>query len=282
MRRRVRVVMAALVTAGTAGVVLASSVPAGATPGAVRLAVLPRVGAGGAVAAGHGKPGGGGGTSSTYGWTSSNWSGYAVTNGAPYTSVTGTWVVPSVSRTAKPTYSAAWLGIDGFNDSTLIQTGTEQDFYNGAAHYSAWWTTSALGFVEQPISSVVVKPGDHMAASISEGSNGLWTITLADTTEGWTFTTSGLSYSGSLASAEWIIEAPTVNGRIAPLAHYGSTVFDLGTVDGASPGLVASEDGAMIQGRAVVSSPSTPDTGDPSPDGFAIAYGSTPPPAPAS
>ena len=39
----------------------------------------------------------------------------------------------------EPTYSSAWIGVDGFNDNDLIQTGTEQDYYSGGAHYDAWW-----------------------------------------------------------------------------------------------------------------------------------------------
>jgi hypothetical protein len=186
-----------------------------------------------------------------------------------------------VSPTAKLTYSAAWLGIDVFNDSTLLQTGTEQDFSSAGAQYGAWWTTSAQGFVEQAIDEPV-RSGDEMRAAIAEGTGDLWTITLSDVTENWTFTKSGLAYTGNLASAEWIIEAPTVDGHVEPLAHYGSTTFDLATVNGTSPDLVASEDGAMVQQRKVVSSPSLPDTGEPSPDGFAIAQGPTPPSAPAS
>jgi hypothetical protein len=76
--------------------------------------------------------------------TSSNWSGYAVypdppsspgkKNGKKFTStqtfsdVAGSWVVPSVgSSTSTNTYSAVWLGLDGYSDNTVEQIGTEQD-----------------------------------------------------------------------------------------------------------------------------------------------------------
>src|SRR5690348_216755 len=64
------------------------------------------------------------------GWASSNWSGYAVT-GSTYSSVTAKWTVPSVAASRKATYSSDWVGIDGFNNSDLIQTGTESDYFNG-------------------------------------------------------------------------------------------------------------------------------------------------------
>jgi len=232
------------------------------------------------------KPGGGGGNaaSSALGWASSNWSGYAITASSPshFSSLTGKWTVPSVSRTRKATYSAAWAGIDGFNNSSLIQTGTEQDYYNGSAHYAAWWTTSAQGFLEQRIAQPV-SPGDPMTATMS-GSGTSWTMTLADNAPShpWSFTMGPITYTGPGASAEWIMEAPTVGGRVAPLAHYSTFAFDSGTVNGVAPGLTANEGGEIIQGSQVVSIPSGPDKDLVLPDGFAIAYGSTPPATPAS
>jgi hypothetical protein len=222
------------------------------------------------------------------GWESLNWSGYATT-GSGYTAVTGHWTVPAVSAFPGATYSAAWAGIDGFNNNSLIQTGTEQDFYSGAAHYAAWWTTSSQNFVEQTISEPV-SAGDPMSATISETSpaTSSWTIALTDTSvsHGWSFTKT-VTYRGPGTSAEWIMEAPTVGGRIASLAHYQSPLtFDPGSVNGASPGLVAGDGGALIVQRgwrysagSVESIPSAPDSDR---DGFNISYGSFAPSAPAT
>ena len=208
------------------------------------------------------------------GWSSSNWSGYAETG--TYTSATAQWVVPAVSRTKQSTYSSSWVGIDGFNNSNLIQTGTEQDWYSGSAHYYAWW--EILPAAETRISTMTVRPGDVMTASITKGSGGNWTIQINDTTNGQTFSTVQ-AYSGPGSSVEWIEEAPTVGGRIAPLAHYGSTTFDPGTANGVDPGLLAADSGVMIQKNTQVSTPSNPDSDT---DGFNVAYGSSAPAAPAS
>jgi hypothetical protein len=245
---------------------LALPLLAGVAPAGSAAAVVnhPRVAAGGP----HG-------SSSDLGWASSNWSGYAVT-GATYTSVAGSWTVPTVARSRKATYSSSWVGIDGFNNSSLIQTGTEQDYYSGAAHYYAWW--EILPAAETVIPSIAVVPGNVMTASITQGSGGSWTITITDNSTGATFSTKK-TYSGPGSSAEWIEEAPTVGGRIATLANYGSAVFDPGNANGTDPGLVALDGGVMIQGRSQVSTPSLPD-GDT--DGFKAAYGSTQPSPPSS
>ena len=190
------------------------------------------------------------------GWSSPNWSGYAVTNG-PYASVSGTWNVPAVNRSPKATYSSSWVGVDGFSNSSLIQTGTEQDYYLGAAHYSAWWEIPPAAAVV--IDSLPVHPGDTMSATItkSPGSR-IWTITLTNTTTGRTFSTVQ-RYGGPGGSAEWIQEAPTVGDTIAALAAFSPVTFH-GTVNGRSPRLRVSNGGALIQNGLRVSTPSAPES----------------------
>jgi hypothetical protein len=231
-----------------------------------------------------GKPGVGKDASiAAIGWASTNWSGYAV-SAAPssrFTSVSAQWKVPAVRSTQRASYSAAWVGIDGFTNSFLIQTGTEQDYYSGGGHYSAWWTTSAQNFLEQRIQKPVAS-GDPIVATIA-GVGTSWTMTIADrsSVHPWTFTQGPITYTGPGSSAEWILEAPTVGGRVGTLAHYSSpTTFDPGTANGTTPNLQPSEAGELVQGRSqIVSVPSTPDVER---DGFNISYGSSAPSPPAS
>lgn len=216
-------------------------------------------------------------TASGYGWSSSNWSGYALSgNAGEYNIITGSWIVPTVQPSRGSTYSSSWIGIDGFNNSDLIQTGTEQDYYSGSTHYDAWW--EILPASETVISNMTVKPGDHMSASIKNDGNGDWTITINDLTENESFTTTQ-AYSGPAASAEWIQEAPTIGGHVATLAKYGQTMFNPGTVNGSNPNFVIGNGGVMVQKQKQVSTPSAPDSDT---DGFNVAYGSTAPAAPTS
>lgn len=209
------------------------------------------------------------------GWASSNWSGYA--KSGTYTRITGAWVVPSVASSQKATYASQWVGIDGFNNGQLIQTGTETDYYNGSAHYAAWW--EILPAAETVIASIKVHPHDHMSATIAKGSGSSWTITIRDTTTGATYSTTR-TYTGPGTSAEWIEEAPTVGGHQATLAHYSSPdTFDPGTANGRNPALAAANGGVMIQHGIQVSTPSRPDSDT---DGFNMAYGATVPQPPGS
>jgi hypothetical protein len=255
-------------------------------------------------------------------WSSSNWSGYAETG--TFTSVSGSWTVPTAAAGATTTtrrygfgfggssttswYSATWLGIDGFNNSNLIQTGTEQDYYGGAAHYSAWW--EILPAAETVISEPV-QPGDVITATITKtptqvsvGGGGFfgrshatteyeWAITIADKTREWTFSTTQ-PYAGTGTSAEWIVEAPEVNGQIASLANYtfpsastlGAGDFNSAEVATAlggpltGAGLSYSADaGTLVQNNTQVSTPGQPDTNA---TAFNSLYGATAPAAPTS
>lgn len=237
-------------------------------------------------------------------WSASNWSGYAETG--TYTGVSGTWTVPSVSATSSSTYSSAWIGVDGFNDDDLIQTGTEEDYYSGSAHYDAWWEILPAAETEISPSTYPVSPGDRMSASIYEtsatkssgGRHGstehVWDITISDTTKGWKFSTSQ-AYGGPGTSAEWILEAPEVGSSIATLAHYtitppaGTGDFDnagiltsivsSGTPTYTAAGLnYANDSGVMIQKSVQVSTPGDPDTAL---TAYNVAYGSTIPATPA-
>ena len=208
------------------------------------------------------------------GWYSSNWAGYAVAGG-PYSSVGAQWTVPAVSVSYRRSYSAQWVGIDGFTSRALIQAGTEADYFNGAAHYSAWWEILPAPAVT--IRTLSVRPGDRMSVTITRVSSGRWRIVVKDARSGSYATTR--AYTGSASSAEWIEEAPIVSGRTTLLAAHSTIVFDHASLDGGNPGLVSLDAGAMIRRGFLVDTPSAPDADA---DGFALAEQATSPPRPRS
>jgi hypothetical protein len=220
-------------------------------------------------------------------WSASNWSGYAETGS--YTGISSSWTVPTVLASTSATYSSTWIGVDGFTNAKLIQVGTEQDFFGGAAHYNAWWEIlpapeSVLSTTQYPVA-----PGNRMKASIYETAatttvvtgtttavEHLWTIILTDATKGWTFTTTQ-AYNGTGTSAEWIHEAPVVNGATSTLARY-AVVAPASTGDFDNAGVrhtvlaptaaavfqgaglnYGLDSGVMVQHGVAVSTPSGPD-----------------------
>lgn len=169
-----------------------------------------------------------------------NWAGYVKT-GSGYTSSTATWTVPTLS-TKYDGYSSSWVGIDGFNDSYLIQTGTEADVVNGQTSYDAWWEviTPSDEAPEVLFSSLSINPGDSITASVAKGSSGKWTMKLTDNTSGQSASHSS-KFSGPGDSAEWIQEDTDVNGYISAAPDWHSVTFSGITVNGASPQLNSSE-----------------------------------------
>jgi len=192
---------------------------------------------------------------SGFGWSSGNWSGYAISGkkGA-FHSISGEWCVPFVKPSANPAYSSAWIGIDGFRNASLIQTGTGHEFVNGSPHYYAWWEILPASETVIPLP---VSPGDQMRATIVKLDRNKWCITLRNLTKTWKFRTVQ-RYTGPQASAEWIVEAPQIGGGITSLARLAPVRFSCCKVNGRNPKLTRSDGGIMIQNNITVSVPSCP------------------------
>lgn len=189
------------------------------------------------------------------GWSSGNWSGYALTGrrGA-YHSISGEWFVPFVKPSLKPAYSSAWIGIDGFQNNSLIQTGTGHEFINGIPRYYAWWEILPDA---ETIIPLPVYPGDHMRASIVKKSRSKWSITLRNITRNWKFRTIK-RYTGPQTSAEWIVEAPQVNNSPTRLAHLSPVLFMRCRVNGRNANFKTSMGGIMARNNVTLSYPSRP------------------------
>jgi hypothetical protein len=207
---------------------------------------------------------------------SSNWFGYSqgtLEQGSKlFDSISGDWTVPAATQHTAGTAEASsdWIGIGGgcvdagctVTDSTLIQTGTEQDVdATGAPSYSAWWELVPAPSIT--VSNMTVSPGDHMHASVSELVNDadVWTITITDVTRNESFTTT-VPYPSTHASAEWIEETPLEIGTdagFAALPNLTNPAFSSGTVNGAAVKLTTSEQMQLIDsGANVIGTPSAP------------------------
>jgi hypothetical protein len=198
--------------------------------------------------------------------TSGNWSGYvAATNLASpqansVSAVSGSWIVPTVTGPSSgSTYSATWVGIDGFGNSTVEQIGTEQDVINGVTTYDAWWEmysskgakVAGQGY-EAPINTMTILPGDSITASvqyISSGTHaGQFYLSIVDNSRSKdsfsTYQTSAQTQNPTAqrSMAEWIVEPPTVNNSVASLANFGSVTFTnaSATISGVSGAINAS------------------------------------------
>jgi hypothetical protein len=172
---------------------------------------------------------------------STNWSGYAATSGR-FTSVSASWIQPSVSCTNKSTYSSFWVGLDGDGSNSVEQTGTEADCSHGKPVYFGWYEMYPAAPVNY---GDVLKAGDALKASVTTDGSGQFTLTVSDATEHWTETQTQSSSSASLASAEVIAEAP-FHGTVLPLADFGTVDFTSAVANGKAIGSFNPDEITMV------------------------------------
>jgi hypothetical protein len=154
--------------------------------------------------------------------SSDNWSGYAVT-GTNFTYAKGSWHVPQVDCTTTPnSQSAFWVGIDGFSDKTVEQTGTASNCNGTTPEYFVWYEFYPANPVV--ITSIPIAAGDTMGASITY-SDGKFTIGIDNRTTGKEFHITRAVSGAERTSAEWIAEAPSVNGVPVPLSDFVRVSF---------------------------------------------------------
>jgi hypothetical protein len=154
-----------------------------------------------------------------------NWSGYAA-RGSGFTSVTSSWVEPSVRCNSTDDLFAPWVGIDGYGSATVEQTGVATDCSSGRPVYQGWYEMypAAPVYYSNPAAA-----GDHITATVTR--SGLnYTLTLSDTTQGWTKTTTK-TLTATNSSVEVIMESPT-----AAYPDFGAVNFTGSRVNGGTLG----------------------------------------------
>ncbi|MCL4519033.1 MAG: G1 family endopeptidase [Thaumarchaeota archaeon] len=158
--------------------------------------------------------------------SSLNWAGYAVT-GTPgsITTVSGSFVQPSVTCSHKTTYAAFWAGIDGYNDNTVEQAGTLAECSSGSPVYLAWteFYPAAPIYASWSPSSGDLISVTVTCSSISGGAS--CTATVKDVTTGNSYSNQGSVSGAELANAECIAERPAVGGSLTTLANFGTAKY---------------------------------------------------------
>jgi hypothetical protein len=154
-----------------------------------------------------------------------NWSGYAA-QGSGFSSVTSSWTEPAVTCNSTNDLFAPWVGIDGYGSATVEQTGVATDCSSGSPAYQGWYEMYPAAPVYY---SNRTAAGDEITATVTRSGTS-YTLTLADTTQGWTKTTTK-TLAATNASVEVIMESPT-----GAYPNFGSVNFSGSRVDGGTLG----------------------------------------------
>jgi len=156
-----------------------------------------------------------------------NWSGYAVT-GSGFTDAKGSWHVPEVNCNVTPnSQSAFWVGIDGWSDGTVEQTGTASNCDGTTAQYFAWYEFYPAAPVV--LSNFPVEPGDVIGAEVKYLGGGKFQTRIHNHRTGQLYVKTQKLSSADRTSAEWIAEAPccTSGGGYLPLADFHVASYGL-------------------------------------------------------
>lgn len=170
---------------------------------------------------------------------SENWAGYVATpqtSAKAFTSVHGSWTVPTLETTSNQGVAAQWVGLGGVNSDDLLQVGTIEQVEDGQVVNTVFW--EKLPSAAKTV--MTVEAGSTIDASVKQASGTTWDVVVTVTSpDGQTQTktipvTLNASYEKGIGtSAEWISEDPsTTNGELYPLANAGTVAFSEATVDG--------------------------------------------------
>ncbi|MBF9069002.1 hypothetical protein I2501_13315 [Streptacidiphilus sp. NEAU-YB345] len=119
--------------------------------------------------------------------------------------MSGSWTMPQVTCNTSNDLFAPWVGIDGYGSQTVEQTGVQVDCSSGQPVLSGWYEMypAAPQYFSDPVSA-----GDSFTGSVTTDGSGNYTLTLADTTKGWSENTTQYLDAQDV-SAEAVIESPS-------------------------------------------------------------------------
>jgi hypothetical protein len=164
-----------------------------------------------------------------------NWSGYVSTgaNGS-FTGVSAQWRQSGLNCTDPNSvqYVSFWVGLDGFNGSSVEQTGTLGICDGTTPLYYAWYEMYPAAPVYY---NVTIVPGNIMFGAVIYDGNDNYTLNLS-LSNGTPFSESVTINQPGLArsTAEVITEAPSISTGIAPLADFSPAWYRTAFANGAA------------------------------------------------
>ena len=174
-----------------------------------------------------------------------NWSGL-VESGADgsYTSVSDEWQQATlVCDTDSVQYVVFWVGLDGFNGTSVEQTGTLGICDGTTPEYYAWYEMYPAAPVYY---NVAVGDGDLIYGSVVFSGTDTYTLSLQAPDQDWSETTTVNQPGLANASAEVITEAPTGSSGVLPLAEFERAHYRTSYVNGAYMGSAGGQNPTVL------------------------------------
>jgi hypothetical protein len=147
--------------------------------------------------------------------------------GESFTAASADWIVPAVTCAIPySTFAAQWPGVG--ENTSVVQDGTIEGCAGLAVASDAAWyelvgdaAVNNGGQVELPIDQYPVAAGDHFAASVSLA-NSVWTLSMTDSTQGWTFS---ITEPDTTPPLDETVAQVFTESSPAGVANFGTTTF---------------------------------------------------------
>lgn len=166
----------------------------------------------------------------------SNWSGYvANSNRGTYTASMVTFNVPTLQASASGSHVSIWAGIggDGASPYGLVQAGIDSSLNSdGSQSNVSWWefvsnTPGEPSYPEEDLPlSKGLYPGNQIWVYVNSNPNNNGSdefyIQNNTTNDYNSYYLYGGSYFSDSASGECVVERPSINGGLSPLANFGT------------------------------------------------------------
>lgn len=161
--------------------------------------------------------------------TSNVWAGWMdlANSGVQIYDVTARFTVPKTTCTATNEKAAIWVGLDGWTDGTVEQTGVDAVCVHTSSGYKMRYYAYYEMFPNKPVPKHLVPMGDTIVASVSYNTDGKYSLEIDDKTH----PGDGLNASASCPrghtcrknSAEVIVEDPAGGAaKHTYLANFGT------------------------------------------------------------
>ncbi len=156
-----------------------------------------------------------------------NWTGYVAQTSSKFTNVSTNYIQPTVTCTVPGAWTLFWVGFDGATNGTVEQAGTAAQCSNGpnpTPSYYAWWEMYPTNSIQ--VMPITINPGDVIAASASYSTaSNSYNLTVLDASNSQYYVKTArcaANLTCANATAEWIVERPTLNGSYTPLANWNT------------------------------------------------------------
>ncbi len=188
-----------------------------------------------------------------------NWGGYVASGGnGSFSQAQATFTVPTIVACAPAENSSSvfWVGLDGWNTSTVEQAGVAADCNGGVPQYYAWWEDVPLN--SGIFTTVSVSSGDLIRASVVHQGGGHYQLQVVDATSNTSGTTTAWEPGATDSSGECIAEDPSGDSALLPYTDFGTVSFAGCTANGVAIGALSPISTDTINGQGTVVASTSP------------------------